>query len=111
MILILKSNSLNVFQARRLRIEGLPNDTELNPYVKAFLVPGKSFKYRTKTIPKSKVNILFTILEIETTSDEYVTPYSLRISIFILLLIFFFYFSESSVFRKVYNKRHCAKRY
>ncbi|XP_022330240.1 uncharacterized protein LOC111128726 [Crassostrea virginica] len=43
-----------IIEARRLRIEGLPNDTELNPYVKAFLVPGKSFKYRTKTIPKSK---------------------------------------------------------
>ncbi|XP_061173274.1 uncharacterized protein LOC133182440 [Saccostrea echinata] len=43
-----------IIEARRLRIEGIPNDTELNPYVKAFLVPGKSFKYRTKTIPKTK---------------------------------------------------------
>ena len=65
-----------MFQARRLRIEGLPNDTELNPYVKAFLVPGKSFKYRTKTIPKSKVNILFTILEIKTSYPIFLTYFN-----------------------------------
>ena len=44
-------------QADNLRIAGLPADTEINPYVKAFLVPGRTFKYRTKTIPKTKVRI------------------------------------------------------
>lgn len=45
------------FQAGDLRIAGLPSNTEVNPYVKAFLVPGRTFKYRTKTINKSRVRV------------------------------------------------------
>ena len=48
--------SFLILQAENLRIAGLPADTEINPYVKAFLVPGRTFKYRTKTIPKTKVS-------------------------------------------------------
>jgi hypothetical protein len=44
------------FQAGDLRIAGLPSNTDVNPYVKAFLVPGRTFKYRTKTINKSRVS-------------------------------------------------------
>lgn len=71
-------------QASRLRIEGLPNDTELNPYVKAFLVPGKSFKYRTKTIPKTKVGWVFFQLPMKPNRMIYRT---LRVSILLFIVI------------------------
>lgn len=56
-----------IIEADNLRIAGLPVDTEINPYVKAFLVPGRTFKYRTKTIPKTKVPVFlekFTITDL-----------------------------------------------
>ncbi|CAC5380377.1 unnamed protein product [Mytilus coruscus] len=56
-----------VIEADNLRIAGLPADTEINPYVKAFLVPGRTFKYRTKTIPKTKTPVFlekFTITDL-----------------------------------------------
>ncbi|XP_052766249.1 synaptotagmin-17-like [Mya arenaria] len=62
-------NALNVIiiEAGDLRIAGLPSNTEVNPYVKAFLVPGRTFKYRTKTINKSRTPVFlekFSITEI-----------------------------------------------
>ncbi|KAJ8309317.1 hypothetical protein KUTeg_014191 [Tegillarca granosa] len=46
-----------IIEADNLHIAGLPLDTEINPYVKAFFVPGRTFKYRTKTIPKTKTPV------------------------------------------------------
>ncbi|XP_045163194.1 synaptotagmin-11-like isoform X2 [Mercenaria mercenaria] len=62
-------NALNVIiiEAGDLRIAGLPSNTDVNPYVKAFLVPGRTFKYRTKTINKSRTPVFlekFSIQEI-----------------------------------------------
>ena len=54
-------NMLGFFQAGDLRIAGLPSSTEVNPYVKAFLVPGRTFKYRTKTINKSRVSEIISL--------------------------------------------------
>ncbi|XP_041350741.1 uncharacterized protein LOC121369750 [Gigantopelta aegis] len=56
-----------IVEAVNLSVPGLPKDVEVNPYVKAFLVPGRTFKYRTKTIPKTTEPLFlekFTIKEI-----------------------------------------------
>ena len=42
-------------QTQGLVIPGVPEDVEVNPYVKAFLVPGRTFKYRTKTLRNTRV--------------------------------------------------------
>ncbi|XP_069116115.1 synaptotagmin-11-like isoform X2 [Argopecten irradians] len=55
-----------VIEAENLRIADMPCDSEINPYVKAFLVPGRTFKYRTKTLPKTKTPVF---LEKFTISD------------------------------------------
>ncbi|KAL8583873.1 hypothetical protein ACOMHN_040342 [Nucella lapillus] len=43
-----------IFQAQGLVIPGIPKEIEVNPYVKAFLVPGRAFKYRTKTLRNTR---------------------------------------------------------
>ncbi|CAG5129889.1 unnamed protein product, partial [Candidula unifasciata] len=50
------NNSLTVIiiEAQSLQIPGVPDDIEVNPYVKAFLVPGRTFKYRTKTLRNTR---------------------------------------------------------
>ncbi|XP_055957201.1 synaptotagmin-15 isoform X2 [Patella vulgata] len=47
-----------IIEAQNLIIPGIPKDVDVNPYVKAFLVPGRAVKYRTKTFSKTK-NPLF----------------------------------------------------
>ncbi|ESO96569.1 synaptotagmin 21, partial [Lottia gigantea] len=47
-----------IIEAQNLVIPGIPKDVDVNPYVKAFLVPGRTVKYRTKTFSKTK-NPLF----------------------------------------------------
>ncbi|XP_067680564.1 uncharacterized protein [Haliotis asinina] len=42
-----------IVEAQSLVIPGVPKDIDVNPYVKAFLVPGRTFKYRTKTLTKT----------------------------------------------------------
>ncbi|XP_035826582.1 synaptotagmin-1 [Aplysia californica] len=43
-----------IIEAQGLIIPGVPTDVEVNPYVKAFLVPGRTFKYRTKTLRNTR---------------------------------------------------------
>ncbi|XP_070180492.1 synaptotagmin-C-like [Littorina saxatilis] len=43
-----------IIEAQGLIIPGIPTDIEVNPYVKAFLVPGRTFKYRTKTLRNTR---------------------------------------------------------
>ncbi|XP_076464705.1 uncharacterized protein LOC143296567 [Babylonia areolata] len=43
-----------IIEAQGLVIPGIPKDVEVNPYVKAFLVPGRAFKYRTKTLRNTR---------------------------------------------------------
>ncbi|KAL5008999.1 hypothetical protein ScPMuIL_014580 [Solemya velum] len=64
-----------IIESENLCIAGLPLDTEINPYVKAFLTPGRTFKYRTKTIQKTKTPVFlekFTIRDLTPTdlSDD-----------------------------------------
>ncbi|KAL4238844.1 hypothetical protein ACF0H5_003551 [Mactra antiquata] len=68
-------NALNVIiiEAGDLRIAGLPSNTEVNPYVKAFLVPGRTFKYRTKTINKSRTPVFLEKFSIQDLKREDIT--------------------------------------
>ncbi|XP_052273428.1 synaptotagmin-11-like [Dreissena polymorpha] len=78
-------NALNVIiiEAGDLRIAGLPSNTEVNPYVKAFLVPGRTFKYRTKTINKSRNPVFlekFSISEI--TRDDLIEGAAIEFQVY-----------------------------
>ncbi|KAK3764028.1 hypothetical protein RRG08_004392 [Elysia crispata] len=62
-----------IIEAQGLIIPGVPNDIEVNPYVKAFLVPGRAFKYRTKTLRNTRDPLFlekFIIKDLPTGGDE-----------------------------------------